>query len=67
MGEGIIGGREGGGKHFFQVLVSAQDGLATPRSDHLIGQVVKASASRAEDSGFESGLRQDFFGIESYQ
>ena len=26
----------------------------------------KASASRAEDPGFESRLRQDFFGVESY-
>ena len=34
---------------------------------HLVGLVVKASASRAEDPGFESRLRQDFFGVESYQ
>ena len=27
----------------------------------------KASASRAEDRGFESRLRRDFFGVESYQ
>ena len=27
----------------------------------------KASASRAEDPGFESHLRRDFFGVESYQ
>ena len=27
----------------------------------------KVSASRAEDPGFESRLRQDFFGVESYQ
>ena len=27
----------------------------------------KASASRAEDPGFESRLRWDFFGVESYQ
>ena len=27
----------------------------------------KASASRVEDSGFESRLRRDFFGVESYQ
>ena len=26
----------------------------------------KASASRAEDPGFESRLRQDFFGVKSY-
>ena len=28
--------------------------------DHLVGLVVKASASRAEDPGFESRLRRDF-------
>ena len=33
----------------------------------LVGLVVKASASRAEDPGFESRLRRDFFGLESYQ
>ena len=27
----------------------------------------KASASKAEDPGFESRLRRDFFGVESYQ
>ena len=30
--------------------------------NRLVGQVVKASASRAEDPGFESRLRQDFSG-----
>ena len=30
--------------------------------DHLVGLVVKASASRAEDPGFESRLRRDFSG-----
>ena len=34
--------------------------------DRLVGLVVKASASRAEDPGFESGLRRDFSGVESY-
>ena len=34
--------------------------------DCLVGLVVKASASRAEDPGFESRLRRDFFGVESY-
>ena len=33
----------------------------------LVGIVVKASASRAEDPGFESRLRRDFSGVESYQ
>ena len=36
-------------------------------TDRLVGLVVKASASRAEDPGFESRLRRDFFGVESYQ
>ena len=35
--------------------------------DRLIGLVVKASASKAEDPGFESRLRREFFGVESYQ
>ena len=35
--------------------------------DRLVGLVVKASASRAEDPGFESHLRRDFFRVESYQ
>ena len=33
----------------------------------LVGLVVKASASRAEDPGLESRLRRDFFGVGSYQ
>ena len=36
-------------------------------SDRLVGLVVKVSASRAEDSGFEFHLCQDFSGVESYQ
>ena len=35
--------------------------------DRFVGLVVKASAWRAEDPGFESRLRWDFFGVESYQ
>ena len=33
----------------------------------LVGLVAKASASRAEDPGFESRLLRVFFGVESYQ
>ena len=33
----------------------------------FVGLVVKASASRVEDPGFESRLLLDFFGVESYQ
>ena len=36
-------------------------------SDRLVGLVVKASALRAEGPGFQSHLRLDFFGVESYQ
>ena len=32
-----------------------------------VGLVAKVSTSRAEDRGFESHLRQDFFRVESYQ
>ena len=35
--------------------------------DHLVGLVVKVSASRAEDPGFESRFPWDFFRVESYQ
>ena len=38
-----------------------------PCHARLVGQVVKASASRAEDYGFESRLRRDFFGVGSHQ
>ena len=34
--------------------------------DRLVGPVVKVSASRAEDPGFEFRLCRDFFGVESY-
>ena len=35
--------------------------------DRLVGLVVKASASRVEDPGFESRLGRDFSGVESCQ
>ena len=44
-----------------------QLGPALTQEDRLVGLVVKASASRAEGPGFESRLRRDFFGVESYQ
>ena len=36
------------------------------RPDRIVGLVVKASASRAEDPRFESRLRWDFFSGSSY-
>ena len=49
--------------------IAAEPTVGTPfvAQDSLVGLVVKASASRAEDPGFESRLRRDFFGVESYQ
>ena len=41
--------------------------LGYDQLDRLVGLVVKASTSRAEGPGFESRLRRDFFGVESYQ
>ena len=38
-----------------------------PVADRLVGLVVKASALRAENPRFESRLRRDFLGVESYQ
>ena len=35
--------------------------------DRLVGLVVKASASRAEDPEFDSCLHREFSGVESYQ
>ena len=48
-------------------LQSTDIGEASPcTNDPLVGLVVKASASRTEDPGFEFRLRQDFSGVESY-
>ena len=40
--------------------------VASPAVNRLVGLVVKASASRAEDPGFESRLRRDFFSGSSH-
>ena len=49
-------------------LMFSQEAVASFRKYYcLVGLVVKASASRAEDPGFESRLRRDFSGVESYQ
>ena len=55
--------------------VSSSQACNTPRRAgrvfsqyrRLVGLVVKAPASRVEDPGFESLLRRDFSGVESYQ
>ena len=49
------------------VSVFVRQSVCLSSLDRLVGLVVKASASRAEDPGFESRLRRDFFGVESYQ
>ena len=48
-------------------IVCADPSLRYTPPNNLVGLVVKASASRAEDPGFESRLRRDFSGVESYQ
>ena len=50
---------------YARVTIAAVPSL--PCRDRLVGLVVKASASRAEDPEFESRLRRDFFGVESCQ
>ena len=52
------------GKHSGSCYLAITTASFTHR---LVGLVVNASASRAEDPGFESRLRRDFFGVESYQ
>ena len=46
---------------------ASSSSASSSSADRLVGLVVKASASRAEGPGFKSSLRQDFFGVESYQ
>ena len=49
-------------------LALAFNGLRSDTTVYrLVGLEVKASDSRAEGPGFESRLRRDFFGVESYQ
>ena len=43
-------------------LYFSTDGVCTHTFDRLVGPVVKASASKAEDPGFESRLRRDCSG-----
>ena len=45
------------------MLEYLRDGSAS--TDHFVDIVVKASASRAEDPGFESRLCRDFFPVVS--
>ena len=71
-GEGA-GGRRGEGESSFhnnQVIIRECIKFVLEHIEDihcLVGLVVKASASRAEDPGFESRLHRDFLGVESYQ
>ena len=51
----------------FERLITRRLSGTSRHCYRLVGFVVKASASRAEDPGFESGLPRDFSGVESYQ
>ena len=44
----------------YLILSYLSPSLVDRRGNRLVGQVVKASASGAEDPGFESRLRRDF-------
>ena len=52
---------------WFVCLVCTYINVKPWQKHRLVGLVVKVSASRAEGPGFESCLRRDFFGVESYQ
>ena len=60
----IITKLEEGEVHWEQVWTkrSTVKGDTDPPVDHLVGLVVKVSASRAEEPGFESRWRRDFSG-----
>ena len=61
-------GGGGGGRRWGSILVFAALEADALTADLLVGLVVKASASRAEDPGFHFRLRcGDFSGVESYQ
>ena len=63
----IFASQSTAGSVFCRTLQPLRCDLSLSTSDRFVGLVVKASASRAEDPGFESRLRRDFFGVESYQ
>ena len=51
---------------FMEIVAAMLLGLLAATVDRLAGLVVKASDSGAEDPGFESRLRRDFFRVESH-
>ena len=53
--------------HFESHGCTLNPGRESPSQIRLAGLVVKTPASRAEDPGFESRLRRDFFEVVSYQ
>ena len=63
----VAGGRYVMGTTVLFVSCLLDVGAACTLYDRLVGLVVKVSASRAKGPGFESRLRRDFFGVESYQ
>ena len=74
--EGGGGGVEGGGANvqcdllvllITSVVLGRSRRNVCVRNNRLVGLVVKAPASRAEDPGFEPRLRRDVFRVESYQ
>ena len=61
----------GGASHFWRVSPSGSNTSGPPCpalnfASRLVGLVVKASAPRTEDPGFESRLRRELSRVESY-
>ena len=69
MAESLNQQKRSRGEEGFRNTLITTDRMNTTSflEDGLAGLVVKASASREEDHGFESRLRWDFSGVESYQ
>ena len=55
------------GREFVLYVFDSRSGPPVCAVNRLVGLVVKAFASRAEDPGLESCLQWDFSGVESYQ
>ena len=66
-GEGLLSRPQPRPSVYSSSVVVCESQAISRHTYRLVGLVVKASASRAEDPGYESRLRRDFSGVESYQ
>ena len=63
----MVGNRPGDGVSHLLVFYAGDRRRKGHCENRLFGLVATASASRAEDPGFECRLRRDFSGVESYK